>query len=177
LPRNLQVEQRSSEAREEELLVVSNSSVIIALARICRLDLLGRLFRRILVPEAVWREVTVEGKPGSEKVRGTRFIHVERVRNERLASLLKEFVDEGESEAIMLALEVNADILLVDDRDARDLAKKLGLQVMGTLGVLALAKYRGLVQEVKPIIDELIESGFWISKRILEGFLKELGEL
>ncbi len=161
---------------EEELLVVSNSSVIIALARICRLDLLEKLFRRALVPEAVWEEITIEGKPGSEKVRRARFIHVERVRSERLASLLKEFVDEGEAEAITLALEVNADILLIDDRDARDLAKKLGLQVMGTLGVLALAKYRGLIQEVKPIIDELVGSGFWISSRILKEFLRELGE-
>jgi len=172
----LQVEQRSSEAKKEELLIVSNSSVIIALARICRLDLLERLFGRILVPEAVWREITVEGKPGSEKVRRARFIHVERVRSERLASLLKEFVDDGEAEAIALALDISADILLVDDRDARDLAKKLGLQVMGTLGVLALAKYRGLIQEVKPIIDELVGSGFWISSRILKEFLRESGE-
>jgi len=166
----------SNEVEEEKLLVVSNSSVIIALARICRLDLLERLFRKIIVPEAVWKEVTIEGKPGSEKVRRTGFIHVERVHSERLASLLKEFVDEGEAEAIALALDDGADILLVDDRDARDLAKKLGLQVMGTLGVLALAKYRGLIQEVKPIIDELVGSGFWISSRILKEFLRELGE-
>ncbi len=172
----MQVEQRSSEAKEEELLIVSNSSVIIALARICRLDLLERLFGRILVPEAVWREITVEGKPGSEKILRARFIHVERVRSGRLASLLKEFVDDGEAEAIALTLDISANILLVDDRDARDLAKKLGLQVMGTLGVLALAKYRGLIQEVKLIIDELVGSGFWISSRILKEFLRELGE-
>lgn len=54
----------------------------------------------------------------------------------------------------------------------RSLAKKLGLQVMGTLGVLALAKYTGLIQEVKPIIDKLMETGFWISRRILEVFLR-----
>jgi len=56
------------------------------------------------------------------------------------------------------------------------LAKKLGLRVMGTLGILALAKYRGLIQEAKPIIDELVGRGFWISGRILEEFLRELGE-
>ncbi len=56
------------------------------------------------------------------------------------------------------------------------LAKKLGLRVMGTLGVLVLAKYRGLIQEAKPIIDELVGRGFWISGRILEEFLRELGE-
>ena len=68
-------------------------------------------------------------------------------------------------------------MLLVDDRDARNLAKRLGLQVMGTLGVIALAKYKGLIPEAKPIIDKLIESGFWISRNILEEFLKELDEL
>ena len=72
-----------------------------------------------------------------------------RVRNKRLSMLLEGFVDKGEAEAITLTLELGADILLVDDRDARNLAKKLGLHVMGILGVLALAKYRGLVQEVK----------------------------
>ncbi len=99
---------------------------------------------------------------------------MEGVRSERLASLLKGFVDDGEAEAITLALEVGADILLVDDRDAIDLAKKLGLQVMGTLGVLALARYKGLIREAKWIIDRLVESGYWISKRILEDFLREL---
>ena len=105
-----------------------------------------------------------------------RFIHVEKAGDIRLVAFLKEFVDEGEAEAIVLALELNAELLLVDERDARSLAKKLGLQVMGTLGVLALAKYRGLVREVKPIIDKLVGSGFWISSRILKEFLRELGE-
>ncbi len=164
-------------AGRERSIVVSNSSVIIALARICRLDLLEKLFSEIFAPETVWREVAVGDKPGSEKILGASFIHVEKTRDERFASLLKEFIDGGEAEAIALALEVNADLLLVDDRDARRLARRLGLQVMGTLGVIALAKYRGLVTKVKPVIDELVEKGFWISKKILEKFLRELGEL
>ncbi len=170
-------ERESNSTRDFDLIVISNSSVIIVLARICRLDLLEKLFRKIVVPEAVWKEVTVEDKPSSEKIPGAGFIQVMRVHNKRLSMLLEEFVDKGEAEAITLALELGADILLVDDRDARNLAKKLGLQVMGMLGVLALAKYRGLVQEVKPIIDELVETGFWISGRILKEFLRELGEL
>ena len=162
---------------EEEFLVVSNSSVIIALARIFRLDLLEKLFGKILIPEAVWREIAAEGKPGHEKIMRANFIHIGKAGNRRLVTLLEEFVDSGEAEAIVLALELNADILLVDDHDARDLAKKLGLQVMGTLGVIALAKYRRLIPDAKPIIDTLVESGFWISRRLLEEFLRELGEL
>ena len=101
---------------------------------------------------------------------------MEEVSDRRLVALLEEFVDAGEAEAIVLALERRADLLLVDDHDARSLAKKLGLQVMGTLGVIALAKYKGLIPAAKIVVSELVESGFWISRRILEKFLKELGE-
>ncbi len=69
---------------------------------------------------------------------------MKRAANRRLVALLEELADRGETEAITLALELNADLLLVDDRDARSLAKKLGLQVMGTWGVIALTKYRGV---------------------------------
>lgn len=170
--------QRSQEVSsvKEELLTVSDSSVIIALAKICRLDLLEKLFEEILVPEAVWREIAVEGKLGSRKIMEASYIRVEKLRNVRLATLFKEFVDTGEAEAIALALERDADLLLVDDRDARNLAKNLGLQIMGTLGIIALAKYKGLIPEAKQVIDHAIRSGLWISKKILKEFLKELGE-
>jgi len=138
---------------------------------------LGKLFGRILIPEAVLKEVAVEGKPDHEKIVKAEFIGVERVSNRRLVAFLEEFVDGAEAEAIVLALERDADLLLVDDRDARSLAKKLRLQVIGTLGVIALAKYMGLIREVKPIISELMESGFWLSRKILEEILRELGEL
>jgi len=136
-------------------IVVSNSSVIIALARACRLDLLERLFSEVLVPEAVWNEISIEGKPRSEKIAKAGFIRVKKARNRRLVSLLEDFVDEGEAEAIALAMEVGADLLLLDDRDARRLARRLDIQVMGTLGVLALAKYRGIILEVKTSSGEV----------------------
>ena len=137
--------QRSKESDEagKEVLVVSSSSVIIALAKVCHLYLLEKLFGEILVPEAVWKEITVEGKPGYEKVVRAKFISLEKVGDARLVALLEEFIDTGEAEAIALALERDADLLLVDDRDARNLAKRLGLQVIGTLGVITLAKYKG----------------------------------
>ncbi len=171
----MQGKQRNSEDKKE-LLVVSNSSVIIALTRIYCLNLLKKLLRRILVPEAVWQKMTVRCKPGSEEIIRTDFIHVREVHNKKLALLLKEFVDESEAEVITLALEVNADLLLVDDYDARSLAKELRLKVMGILGVIALAKYRGLILKAKSIVDELVKSGFQISRRVLEEFLRELDE-
>ncbi len=79
--RGLQGKQGNRRNERERLLVISNSSVIIALTRICFLDLLEKLFGEILVPEAVWQEVTMEGKPGSEKVRTADFMHVMEVVN------------------------------------------------------------------------------------------------
>ncbi len=170
-------QEREPRSSSDESIVVSNSSVIIALARACRLDLLERLFSKVLVPEAVWEEISVKGKPGSEKIEKAGFIRVKRARSKRLISLLEDFVDEGEAEAIALATEVEADLLLLDDRDARRLARRLDIQVMGTLGLLALAKYRGIVLEVKPLVERLTEKGFWISEGIIDKFLRELGEL
>ncbi len=124
-------------------------SVIIAFARICRLDLLERLFKKVIVSEAVWREITVEEKPDREKILREAFIQIEKAGDRRLVAFLEEFVDKSEAEAIVIALELNPDLLLIDECGARSLAKKLELQVMGTLGLLVLAKYRGLVQKVK----------------------------
>jgi len=76
LPEDLQGKQENNGVKKK-LLVVSNSSVIIAFAKICRLDLLGKLFGRILIPEAVLKEVAVEGKPGHEKIVKAEFIRVE----------------------------------------------------------------------------------------------------
>lgn len=105
----------------------------------------------------------------------TGYNRVGEVRDSRLAELLKELVDDGEAEAITLALE-GVDVLPIDERDGRDLAKRLGLQVMGMLAVIAIAKYRGLIPEVKPIVDRLMERGYWVSRKVLGGFLEEIGE-
>jgi len=87
----LQGKQRNSKAGEEELLVVSNSSVIIALARIYRPGLLEELFGKSLSPEAVWQKVTVEGKPGRKRILRAEFIHLEKAGDGRLVVLLGEF--------------------------------------------------------------------------------------
>jgi len=107
---------------------------------------LGEAFQENSCPEAVWKEIIVEGKPSREKVTRADFIRVEKADGRRLVALPEELVDKGEAEAIVLALELNADLLL-DDRDAGNLAKRLGPQVMGTLGAIVLAKYKGLIPE------------------------------
>ncbi len=109
--------------------MVSDSSPLTHLSQIGRLNLLRKLFDELLIPPAVYREVVVEGRgrPGSREVREASWIKVVRVRNEYLKRILKLLLDEGEAEAIVLALEANASSVLLDDREARLQAKKLGL--------------------------------------------------
>jgi len=77
----------------------------------------------------------------------------------------------------VLAIEKNADIVILDDKDARKIARGFGLKVTGTIGVLMLAKRRGVIKEVKPLIEELIREGFRISDDLLKTILEEMNEV
>ena len=159
--------------------VVSDSSPIIHLAKIGKLNLLELLFDTIKVPRAVYRECVIEGGGRSEVefIKDARWIKVLDVSNTNLIKLLKTQIDEGESEAIVLALEIGADLVLLDDYEAREKARVLGLKVVGTIGVLLKAKKRGLIESLKEEIGKLQNSGFWIKKDFIKEVLKTAGEL
>ncbi len=159
-------------------IVVSDSSPLIHLSQIGRLNLLRKLFGELLIPPAVYHEVVVEGRerPGSREVREASWIKVVGVRNEYLKKILKLLLDEGEAEAIVLALEANASLVLLDDREARLQAKRLGLRVTGTLGILLRAKKLGLIKSLREELNKLKETGFRISKSLEEEVLKVANE-
>ena len=97
--------------------------------------------------------------------------------NRPLVEELEEAIDEGESEAIALAIELNAELLLIDDREARREAVRRGLDFTGLLGVLREAKNRGLIQAVKPLLDELIAiAEFRVGEALYEQVLRDVGE-
>ncbi len=104
------------------LKLVSNSSPIIHLARIDKLELLKDFFETVIVPEAVHRECIVEGKERAEVtlIRNTDWLKILQVNDKKLVRLLQSSIDDGESEAITLALEIGADLILLDDSDARE---------------------------------------------------------
>ena len=155
--------------------VVSNSSPLIHLAKIGRLDLLRLLFGEVLVPEAVYRECVVEGggREDARKIGEAGWIRVSSVRDVRLKRVLLRELDEGEAEAIVLALEESADLVILDEREARRMARSLGLKVTGTIGILMRARREGVIQNLRGELDRLLRSGFWISRDLYERILRE----
>ena len=109
-------------------------------------------------------------------MKGAPWIRVIEVRDKRLKNILQLVLDEGEAEAIVLALEVNANLVLLDDREARLQAKRLGLRVTGTLGILLRAKRLGLIESLKEELNKLKETSFRISKSLEEEILEKAGE-
>ena len=135
-------------------MIVSKSTPLIAFARIGELDLLRQIVRHMLLPEAVWREVTDSGdRPGVTEVCDASWIEVRTVKAipPEIASLL----DRGEAEVIALAEEVAADEVLLDERAARAVATARGLQIIGTAGLLGRARQQDMITVVRPFLGRM----------------------
>jgi len=149
---------------------VSNASPIIALAQINKLDLLEKLFSWVLVPPAVVREI-------SPTVVLPNWITERALMHPISSRILNTSLGPGESEAISLAFEIGS-IVIIDERPARWLAESLGIDVIGTLGILFKCKQEGFISEIKSYIDELMNNyDFRVANDLYERILKETGEL
>jgi predicted nucleic acid-binding protein len=155
--------------------------VLIGLSSIGKLSLLRERFPQgIVVPEAVRREVIDEGegRPGAREISESNWIKTQKVEDKRIVELLLGDLDKGEAEAIALAREVGAGIVLLDDRDARRGAKRMNLKVLGTVGILMWAKKVGKLQSLKEELNALRHHGrFRIGQAIFERALREVDEL
>ena len=143
--------------------IVSDSSPLIALAKIGRLNLLEH---EIIVPKAVFEEITRSRREYARKLYKWGKNRVSVVKNRQAVEYLELVLDRGEAEVIVLAEELKADAVLIDDLKARKTAMLRGLTVVGTIGVLLNAKERGLVDDVKPLLDELIRKKIRISREL-----------
>jgi predicted nucleic acid-binding protein len=159
----------------------TNSSVLIALSTIGQLVLLPRRFPEgVLVPQAVWREVveTGKGQPGSAEVASATWVVVREVKDRGLVSLLRAELDEGEAETIALAREEHVSLVLLDEKDARQVARRLNLQVLGTVGLLIWAKRVGLITSLREQLNNLRTLGrFRLSQSVYEQALRAVGEV
>lgn len=148
--------------------VVSNTSPLIGLERIGRLDLLRDVYGDILVPPTVVAEL------GGRLPRT--WVTERRPKGPIPARVRAARLDAGEREAIVLAIEVRARRLVLDDELARHLALALGLPVIGTVGVVLTARRMSLIAEVRPILDALLGSGFRIGREIYDQALADAGD-
>ena len=141
------------------MLVVSDTSPVLNLATIGRLDLLYQQFGKVWLPQAVTDELRIEQDlPGSAAVRQAwqaGWLASEPVKDRVRVALLQRDLDPGEAEAIALALQKRADWLLLDERDARRVAKSLGLKVTGVLGILLRARLAGQLPSLREAMDQL----------------------
>jgi len=160
------------------VIVVSDSSPLIGLASISQLELLHQLYGDVLVPEAVWQEVVIKGagRPGALTVANADWIHRGSVANRELSRALQRDLGAGEAEAIALAVEVQADLLVMDDPLGRDMARHLDLKFVGLVGVLIEAQHKGLIGEVRCYLDELRRGGFRIKEALYQRVLADEGE-
>lgn len=163
------------------IIIVSDTSPLSNLALVDGLFLLKEIYKTVVIPQVVAEELS---NAGGEDRRITAvllldWVEVRQSTNlELIAKLQNDYLlDRGEAEAIALALELNADELLIDERLGRREATRLGLSITGVLGILLIAKRRRLIRAVQPVMDALIaEAGFRVSKQLDEDVLNAAGE-
>ena len=164
------------------MIVVSDTTPLILLLKISRLDLLEKLFGEVLIPSAVFNELTTDERFQLEanQIRQEKFIVVKEVNNLESVSILKRAtgLDQGESEAIVLTDELNAELLLMDEAKGRNVSSQMGLQIMGTIGILMAAyeEHELTSNEVKECIDGLKRAGRHIGQRHYHILLSRLND-
>lgn len=154
--------------------IVSNTGPILALAHIGQFDLLRQLFGKVFIPPAVQAEVKDETSVAA--LTTADWFTIQSVQDTLAVQLLREDFDAGESEVMILAKELSADLVLIDERAATRKARAIGLQVIGTLGVLLLGKKTGRLATIKPLLDRLHELDFHMSTDLYEQVIQDAGE-
>jgi predicted nucleic acid-binding protein len=147
--------------------IISDASCIILLDKIGELDLLNKLFGKIIITSEVASEF---GHPLPL------WFKIQEPIDKNFQALIEKSVDKGEASAIALAVELNNCLLIIDDLKGRKFANKLGLTITGTMGVIVDSKFASIISSVKPILLKIKETNFRISKKVELMVLKQAGE-
>jgi hypothetical protein len=158
-------------------MIVADSGPIMAFARMGRLNLLRQVAGELVVPDAVYEELVGKGanKPGATEVAQGVWIKRMPVQDRAAVDALPRVLHPGEREAIILAQELQAH-LLIDEQRGRQSAIARGLAVVGSLRILAEAKRLGFIDRVRPLVDAMFSVGYWIDEELLPPFFREVGE-
>lgn len=162
------------------MLIVSNTTPIISLLKINKLEVLEKLFEKIYIAQGVYDELVSNNTfPGeAQAIRECKFINVKSVQNEFAVKLLQKNLglDVGESESIVLFDELKGDVLIIDERKGRAVAQSMSISLTGTLGVLLKAKNQGIIDSIKPLLDKMIDKDIRIGTKLYEDILKSANE-
>ncbi len=156
------------------MIVVSDTSALSNLALVNHLWLLEAIYETVIIPDAVASELAAASNTIISAILQLCWIQTQPLTNPQLANQLKQDrgLDAGEANAIALALELQADDLLIDERLGRQEAIRLGLSIIGILGILLVAKQRSLIPQVQPVMDALInQAGFRVSPQLYQRIL------
>lgn len=157
------------------MILVADSSALIALSLCNAIHLLDRLFEKVVVPQAVFDEITKEHKRESLELSNYLKGKIEPVDIEDF--VITDFlVGKGELEAVAVYKKLRADKFLVDDKRARKLAQLNGLNTIGSLGVLLVAKEKGLIDRIKPYVEKIVNSDIYIKQDVIDYALSLAGE-
>ena len=159
--------------------VICNTGPIVALSMIGRIDILRHLFELVAIPEAVHNEILEGGATnmGLAGFRKVKWIKIMTLSNP-IDPLLKTSLDAGEAAVIGLARDLSVNLVLVDERKARKIARTIyGLHVIASARVLVEAKKRGLLDNVGAVLQAMRDGGYWIGDSIVDAALKQAGEI
>lgn len=159
-------------------VIVSDTGPLIALAKLGRLELLTALFSEIHIPQVVLTEATAKGEyTDAESIRAFTMAHaqVEATLENSLSRHLLSILDEGETQALILAKKLGCGVL-IDEKRGRRVARKEGIPVVGVLGVLLQAKRDGHIESLKPLVLQLQGSGYRVSDSLVMAVLGLAGE-
>ncbi len=153
------------------LKVISNTTPLLSLLKIDKLNLLKELYGKIIIPEAVFREIeNGKEKPYYKDLTKIDWIEIQKIKNKSSRAYFTD-LDEGEAEVLILANEQNADLIIMDEIIGRRYVKHLEINLTGTMGVLLKAKNRGLIGSVKNLLTELTEKGTWLNPDLISKIL------
>ena len=160
------------------MIIVSDTSPISGLIAIGKLEILKSVFGEIIIPDVVYNEIKamkelIKSNPPFENID---WIKIKSIHDYKTFEFLKNQLDEGEAQAITLANELHSDFLLIDERKGREVAQAMGIKIIGLIGVLVKAKRENHIQLVKPILDELIKTGFWIESKLYTEVIESVNE-
>jgi uncharacterized protein len=161
------------------MIIVSDTTTVANLFAIEHFRLLPALFGQIILPEGVYEELRAPNgfpRETDEQIQALT-VQVRTAQNKEAVRSLMNSLDAGEAEAIILAEELHADTLIIDERKGRQIARERGLHTVGLLGIILQAKQQGMIRSVRPLLHELrATAGFYVSDALCKEILRESGE-